>query len=204
MADSVLQMWNLALGQLAIGTEVQDENENSANANACRRFYPQARDRTLEDFAWPFAGVTVPLALVATTPTPEWQFAYRYPSDCLTARAIKSATWDLRNPGPGQIIPYQLGADAQGTLIYCDLESASLLYTQAITDVTRYSASFTDAVAFRLAFLVAPRLTGGDPMKLGIRAQGLYQQAIGDAQANALNETQPDQPPNAEWIADRC
>lgn len=204
MADSVLLMWNMALGLLANASEVKGENDNTTDANACRRFYAQARDRTLEDFAWPFAGKTTPLALVATAPNPEWRFAYRYPSDCLTARAIKSVTWNLRNPGPQQIIPYLIGADDTGSLIYCDLENASLLYTVQITDVTRYSPSFTDAVAFRLAFLIAPRVTGGDPSNLGEKALVKYEQAISAAQANALNEIQPDLQPQAEWIADRC
>lgn len=203
MADSVLQIWNLALGALANGSEVQSESDNSANANACRRFYPQALGRVLEDFPWPFAKTIATLGLVETDPTPEWGFSYRYPSDCVTARRIVSATDSLRNPGPAQIIPYQIGRDTTGPLIYCDLEDASLEYTSNGVDVTQFSASFTDAVAYRLASIIAPRVTGGDPSNLAAKAYQLYLAACSAAQANALNETQPDQAPAAEWISDR-
>lgn len=203
MSTSLVGIYNLALSHVGTSTEVQSATENTSDANTCRRYYEQARDRTLEDFAWPFAKVTAVLALVEATPTPEWLYSYRYPSDCLGARRIVSATLSVRNAGPAQIIPYLIGRDSQGLLLYCDLVSASLEYTQRITDVSQFAPSFVDALSFRLAWLIAPRVTGGDPYKLGTRAYQLYLQAIMEAQANALNEEQPDQPPDAEWISDR-
>ena len=203
MATDVLSIWNMALSTLGNSVEVQDENENSANANACRRFYEQVRDHVLEAFPWPFAKVIAALALVEADPTPEYYYAYRMPSDCVTPLRIVSATLNLRNPGPAQIIPYKIGRDSDGSLIYCDLENASLEYVQRVEDPTEFGPAFTDAVTFRLAWAIAPRVTGGDPYKLGDRAYQLSRQAIAEAAANALNDEQPDQLPDAEWISDR-
>lgn len=202
MAD-LLAMYNVALRAVANGVEVQNENENSAAANACRRMYPTARDQVLGDFPWPFATITAALGLVATRPNPNWLYSYRYPADCVKAQAIASVTWMTRNPGSGQIIPYAIGADTEGSLIYCDLVNASLTYTQRITEPGRFSSSLARAVAFQLAYLIAPSVTGGDPSRLGDRAYQLYLSAVSQAQADALNETQPDPQPDAEWISDR-
>lgn len=203
MTTSLAGIYNMALSHVGNSDEVQDPNENTPNANACRRFYEPARNRVLEDFGWPFAKKTAVLALVAADPTSEWSFSYRYPSDCIAARRIVSPTYSLRGAGPQAVIPYLIGGDDTGSLIYCDLETASLEYTQLITTVTRFTASFVDALSLRLAWLIAPRVTGGDPYKLGMRALQLYTSAIMSAQANALNEQQDDQAPGAEWISDR-
>ena len=208
MADSVAAIFNLALSHVGSSKEVQLDTENSADANACRRFYEQARDEVIEAFPWPFATVRATLGLVATDPTPEWSYSYRYPSDCLSVRRLGTTLTSFRNPGPQQIIPYKIGRDSQGQLIYTDVGTANygpaaLEYVQRITDVTQFSSTFVAALALLLASYIAPRVTGGDPLHLGAQALNRYRGAILTAQANALNDEQPDIHPDAEWVIDR-
>ena len=192
---------NLALSNLGVGREIANiETENSQEANACRRFYDQARETTLRDFNWPFATKEVALGLVASNPTEEWTYSYRYPSDCLKLRRIFSG---LRNDTRQSRVPYKIVRDDTGKLIYTDQISASMEYTINETDASRFDQDFVMALSFRLAAYMAPRLTSGDPFKMGERAYKLYVYEITKAQASAANEIQDEEKPQAEWINDR-
>jgi hypothetical protein len=195
---------NLALSHLGIGKEIADlDNEKSQEAVTMRRFYEQTRDAVLRDFPWPFATRFAALALVADPPTEteEWAFSYRYPTDCLMMRRIQigSARVDTNQSR----IVFKTGRDDQGQLIYTDEEEAKIEYTFREEDPQRYPADFQLAFSLRLAHYAAPRLTGGDPFKLGLRAVQLYIQEISMAQASASNESVPDQVPDAETIRAR-
>lgn len=131
---------NMALYHLAIGKKIASFNDKSPEARACSLFYDQVKDEVLRDFAWPFATLTVSLALVQQQPTYEWGYSYRLPNDCLAARRLLNgslATFPVpssfSSAGPpfqtpfSRIltaqtrIPYRIMADDQGGLIYTDL-----------------------------------------------------------------------------------
>jgi hypothetical protein len=54
-----------------------------------------------------------------------------------------------------------------------------------------------------LAGYIAPRVTGGDPFKLGERAVRFYDYEISKAESAAINEEQPDQTPESTFITAR-
>jgi hypothetical protein len=194
---------NLALSHLGIGKEIADlDNEKSQEAVTMRRFYDQTRDAVLRDFPWPFATRYATLALVADPPTEttEWDFSYRYPTDCLMVRRMQT---EIRVDTNQSRIVFKLGRDDEGQLIYTDESEAKIEYTFREEDPQRYPADFQLAMSLRLAHYAAPRLTGGDPFKLGMRAVQLYLQEISMAQASAGNEAVPDQLPDAEAIRAR-
>jgi hypothetical protein len=192
---------NLALSNLGVGREIANiETENSQEANACRRFYDTAREIVLRDFNWPFATKEVTLGLVESNPTEEWTYSYRYPADCLKLRRIFSG---LRNDTRQSRVPYKIVRDSVGKLIYTDQINACMEYTIDEEDASRFDPDFVMALSFRLAAYMAPRLTSGDPFKLGERSYKLYVYEITKAQASAANEVQDEEKPNAEWINDR-
>lgn len=194
---------NLALSHLGIGKEIANlDNEKSQEAVTMRRFYDQTRDAVLRDFPWSFATRFGALALVAAPPTEtsEWDYSYRYPTDCLMLRRIQT---DVRIDTNQSRIVFKTGRDSQGQLIYTDEANAKVEYTFREEDPSRYPADFILAFSLRLAHYAAPRLTGGDPFKLGNRAIQLYLQEISMAQASSGNETVPDQVPDAEAIRAR-
>lgn len=192
---------NLAISHLGISKEIANlDTEKSNEAAACRRFLPIAIEETLKAFAWPFATKFVALALVEENPTAEWAFAYQYPSDCLEFRRIISG---IRNDNRQSRVPYRIVYGDKGTLIYTDKDLAEAEYTVRITDTSRFSSLFLIALSFRVAAFVAPRLTAGDPYKLGQAAMQNFVITISQAKAQAANEEQQEQEPDSEFIRAR-
>ncbi len=164
MATDVLSIWNQSLSYCGNSDEVQNVDEDSANANACRRFYADDVEEMIEGFQWPFLKVTVALALIEEDPTDEWAFSYAYPSDCRTMGRIQGL---LRNETRQSRVPYLIGQDENGTtVIYTDWQDAIAEYTIDGTDPSKFTATFSKALSLSLAIDIAPRVTGGDPTKL--------------------------------------
>lgn len=197
---SKAEICNMALSHLGVGADIASIEEASAEARACRRFWDSTLEEMLRDFNWPFTRTFLSVALVEEDPTDEWGFSYRYPSDCVRLRRILSG--DRNDPRQSRV-PYQLGNDTQGTLIYTDKDEAEVEYSALITDTERFPGDFTMALSFRLASYVAPRLTGGDPFKMADRSLQLYMLSTAKAKASALNEEQPDEEPEGEFIRAR-
>jgi hypothetical protein len=192
---------NLALSHLGIGKDLTDvDTDAGQEALACRRFYSTALEKVLRDYDWPFATVIEALALVEEDPNDEWAFSYRYPSGALKFRRILSGQ---RNDTRQSRVPYRLISDSQGRLILTDAEQAEGEYTANVTDPALYSPDFVIALSYLLGGFIAPRLTAGDPYKLGEKSLRMYEYEISKARANAANEEQPDELPDAEMIIAR-
>ncbi len=198
--SSQIAIYNLALSHIGIGTEVASITERSQEALALNRFYVTTRDAVIRAFLWPFATKIVTLGLVEADPNDEWGYSYRYPSDCLFFRRVLSG---IRNDTRQSRVPCKIASDSSGQLVYTDSESAQAEYTARITDAGLYPADFELALSLRLASQVAPRLTGGDPFKLGERSLALYNFHIATAEASATSENQDDEQPEAQMIRDR-
>lgn len=193
---------NLALSHLGVGKTISNlETDDTQESRACLLFYDIVRDKIIRgDFAWPFCTKISTLGLVEEDPNDEWSFAYRYPTDCLMVRrflsGVRTDTRDTR-------APYKIARDSSGLLVYSDLEDAQIEYTMRETDNTHYPPDFTMAFSFLLAAYIAPRLTNGDPFKMGERAMAMYDREISRAAAAAGNEEQPDVTPESEFIRAR-
>jgi hypothetical protein len=203
---STTETCNLALSHLGVGKRIASLTESGREAEACNLFYEHARDELLRDFPWPFAKRNAYLGLVTTLgdsdhPTTEWQYSYRYPSDCLLARKILS---EVRNDSRSSRWSYDLAADDQGTLIYSDKEEANLEYTSTLAqNPARWHSDFTMALSYRLAAYIAPLLSKGDPFKVGDKAMALWMRSNAKAMANAGNEVQMDEAPESDFILAR-
>lgn len=192
---------NMAISHLAKGKEIADiATEKSEEASACRRFYDIAVDQVLRDFPWPFSTKIVALALIEENPTPEWSYAYRYPTDCHTVHKIFSG---IRNDNRQTRVPYKIHRDDSGLRLLTDMEDARIEYTAKEIDPEIFPPDFTLALSFMIAFLVAPRLTSGDPFKLGDRAYRSYEMNLSTAKATAANEEQMEEEPDSEYIRER-
>lgn len=200
MAASETVIANLALSHLGISKTIASLTERSQEALACLAFYEEARDEMLRDFPWPFAAKFAELTLVGEDPTDEWGYSYRYPSDCLTLRRIFSG---LRTDSRQSQVKYKLGSDDDGLLIYTDVSEPTCEYTRRFTDVLRFPPDFVMALSFRLAFYIAPRVTAGDPWKLGARAGELWRMSNQKAQGACVNEEKPDEVAESEFIRAR-
>jgi hypothetical protein len=198
---SEIAICNMALSHLGVAKEIANlETENSQEASACRRFFAQARDNTLRDYPWPFATKITTLALVEADPNEEWGYSYRAPTDFLRINRILSG---VRNDSARTRVPYRIVRDESGLLIYTDKEDAEIEYVMRETDPSRYPGDFTMALSLRLAAYIAPRLTAGDPYKLGERALRLHSLEISKAEATSFNEEQAEEAPESEMVDER-
>lgn len=190
---------NLAISHLGIGSEIKNvETEQTPEAKAIRLFFDRTVDAFLREFAWPFGRKFRALELVENDPTDEWKKSYRYPNDCLMIRRVKSG---LRNDTRQSRVPYLLGVDNQGKLIYCDSEEAEIEYTSTrAREIHLWDPDFELAFSYRLASVISPRITKGDPFKVGEKAFQLMQYSRAIAQANAGNEEQAEEKPDSEFI----
>ena len=198
---------NLALANLGISKVIANlDTERSNESVTCRQFYETVRDAVLRDFAWPFASKQAPLGLVTdftgvvSIPPPEWTYNYAYPSDCIRFGRILSGD---RNDTRQSRVPVKFFYGASGRLIACDMINAVAEYTMKVTDSSRFTPDFVIALSFRLSSYIAPRLTGGDPFKMGPNALKMYQMELTQARASAVNEDQPEEDPQAEGIRAR-
>lgn len=207
---------NLALSHICEKTVIS-LSEKSVEAATANQFYQTALNETLRDFSWPFASKYDNLALVVTNPNINWQFAYQYPSDCLYFRRVLSglpqdsrqsrvpyivARSNFINPPPGQGLPTQPATtftptSQSGLYIFTNMEFAQCEYTYLVTDTSNYTPDFIMAFSYRLAYMMVPRLTGGDPFKNKQDMMALYDMEITKAKANSFNEEQqPDEVPS--------
>lgn len=203
MADKT-SVCNIAISHVGISKEIGDvDTERSVEASTCRRFYETTLKEAMRDFPMPFTVVTEALALVTDlreVSTAEWSFSYRYPSGCMKALRIPSGN---RNDDKSSRVSYKISSDAQGRLIYTDQENALLEFVQYDDDPDRWPEDFLMSFSLLLAFYIAPRVTAGDPYKLGDRAFRNYLLSISKARANAVGEEQQDEQPESEFITSR-
>lgn len=198
MASSTTEIANFAIGHLGIGKRISDlDTERSAEALACRQFYENTRKQVLRDFPWPFATKFAELGLIEEDPTSEWSYSYEYPSDCLKVKRILSG---LRNDTGQSRIPYRL---IDERLILCDLEDAEIEYTKDVEDVTLFPSDFVMALSYLLAAYIAPQVTSGDKFKQKQEMMQMYAMEVSSARANMVNEEQPDQEVDSEFIRTR-
>lgn len=197
------EICNMALSHLGVGKDVSNvDTEKSNEARAFNRFYPTAIEAMLRDFPWPFAIKMATLALVEDNQDEsdilsEWEFSYQYPADCVEAKRIVSMhTTDNRQSR----IPYRIITGASGPLILSNWPNAVLEYAGLLPTTALFPADFTLALSYRMACYMAARVTGGDPFKLAPRCMQAYQIELASARANAANEEQSDQIPEAEMI----
>ncbi len=199
--SSPAEICNRALSHLGSSKEISNlMTDASSEAAACRRFYEPARDEVLRDFAHPFTTTIAALAEVEQSPNDEWDYSYRYPSDCMMFRKIQSG---VRNDRRETRVPMRIGRDATGRLIFTDQANAIGEYTYKETDISKWPIDLQNALSFLLAAYIATRVTGGDPFKLGEAALKKYMMMKTKAENNALNEEQPDSLPDSEFIQDR-
>lgn len=192
---------NLALGHCGVGKTIGNlETEQSQEARTVRRFYEVALRSVLRRAPWPFATVITALSLVEEEPNTEWGYSYQYPSDCVMFRRVLSG---LRNDTRQSQAPYRLIKSTTGKLVLTDEEDAEAEYTAYVEDDSVYPPDFELAFSYYLAMLVAPELSSGDQFKLGERAAKLFEYHLGEAVAQAFNEEQAEQLPEAEHIRAR-
>lgn len=201
MAFTDSDICNLALSHIGSGIEIQNlETEKSEEAAASRRYLPVCKEIVLREYDWSFARKIEPMQLIRENPNSEWRYEYAYPNECIRFRRILSG---LRNDTRQSRVPFKISRGDSQKVIFTDAANAFCEFIFFEKDPTRYPADFVMALSLKLAFYLAPRLTAGDPFKMGERASRLYLYELEKAKASDKNEQQDELEPDAEHIRAR-
>lgn len=192
---SVVDICNLALSHLGDSATVSsiDPPEGSAQAEHCARFYPTARDVVLEAHDWTFATRRVALAQSGTPPS-AWAYAYALPASCIRVLAVldPAATSDQDTQDFVE----------EGGYLYTNQADAVVKYTTRVTDTTKFSPSFTEALAWLLAsYLTGPVLKGDKTSKEW--ALRMYNISLASARTFNANVSQVALKQSVPWMAKR-
>lgn len=139
-----------------------------------------------------------------TEPTTEangdWDYAYRWPSDCLYARRMVPAN-GIGRKFSNTPIPFRIGRDVNGLLVYTDEIAAVLEYTMIDCDNLWTDDLFLEAFTWRLAATVAPSIARDADMAL--KAWAAYMNTLEHAATVSSRESQLEKDGDADWIAAR-
>jgi hypothetical protein len=207
------------------------DNDKSEEADIARLFYADERDSLLMQAPWPFATRRATLAEVDYNVEPQragWQKVYRLPNDLLeplyiwpgglsipqistgsgvggleVPLALQGVWQNPRAPRIDQRIPFAIEASSvdDDDVLLCDYAGVGLIYTARITDVGRFSALFSDALAWHLASVFAM------PLAVKPEIQSLCEKRAQDATQLAIARhfqgQQEDMSPESEMIVGR-
>ena len=149
MAADETSIVNLALAKLGV-SPIMALTDDSKPAQFAKRFYEQTRDEVLQGHRWNFAMKRATLNRLATAPEFEWSFAYQLPDDCL--RIVQVNGYEpTERPGEWSVEARSLLTNA---------ETAEVRYIARVKDATFYHPLFVEALAVKLASVLAAPLTG--------------------------------------------
>lgn len=151
------EVCNLALGLVGQRQFLDNLNEDTTEAQACKVYFAKVRDRLLAAYDWSFTTARATLAL--TTETRDgWAYAYAEPTDCIRVRYLWSGARPPVVPELNIRWDRELRQAKDGHLILTDLEGAKAVYSSNVTTPGLWSAGFVDALAWALAVRLAMAL----------------------------------------------
>lgn len=188
------EICNVSISHLGVSKDIASIDEDSGAARALKRYYDLALRDTLRRYPWPFAVKFYTLGLISEDPTEEWEYSYRYPSDCLKILRILSGD---RNDDLESKVVYKMVSDTEGQLIYTDEENAEIEYISIVDDTQNWPEDFIMAFTRRLAHLIGPRV-GASQERVAEQA-AWFKFEMSNAAANASSEEQPDIEPESSF-----
>lgn len=184
---SKVNIFNLALTNIAAKAQVQRDTEESNEAIYCLANFDVALEIVLEDHDWSFASAYDDLAQLKESsddvpPPVPWIYEYAYPSEAVVVREI------VRDTDNEEEVPFQPALNDAGTgkVIHTDKQSAKARYTKRITNVTLLTPRAAEAVGWKLATMIVIPLVGD--LKLKQNAEQSYLNSIAEAKKSDLNE----------------
>ena len=154
MADAV-SICNLALSYLGDAASVAsiDPPDDSPQARYCAVFYPNAVSALLDMFDWSFATKYATLSKYSNLDKHGWQGVYAVPGDCI--RAIRVRPSEVQHFLLTKGAEFEIANDAGRTVLYTDADQPVLSYITSNVNTSVFSPSFTIALAWYLANMIA-------------------------------------------------
>lgn len=135
--SSLIEICNSALTLCGVDSPILSLDDDKKTARLCKINITLVRDECLEDHYWNFAMKRVTLAQLAEKPLYGFSFQYQLPADVIRVKSLNADT--------------QLVYKIEGDFLLTNQATAEILYISKSTDVSKYSPSFVEAFAHKLA-----------------------------------------------------
>lgn len=195
-------VWNMTLAHLGVNERISSETlEDTELANMLHAFSTPSLNEMKRRHQWQAFSVYDDLELVAECPNKLYNFAYRYPADCLFFRKILS---EIRNDDETTRVPFSRGRIRDNdnklvSVIFTDHSEPVGLFTEKEDEDTNFDDDFAIAWSYRLAYFVAPGVTGGDPFQLQRAALSNFKAELHNAIKMDMIEQQRDPYPASKY-----
>lgn len=196
-------IFNLALNALLLRKRITDTVNDKSNENlVLNANWEIAFNATLEDLDLDSTSTSIVLELIAEDPTTRWSYAYAYPDDCAFLRRIETA---FHSDTKRTHIEKRIGIYESEKVIFTNEANAVAEYISTEVPLTSLSATVGLAMAYRLAMLSAPLITGKGAKGLIENIQETYKQTKSEAQEQDRNENFNfrDEEEESEFVAER-
>lgn len=205
MATTDVDLANLALAHLGDDATVSalDPPEGSAQAEHCARFLPIARNTLLELHPWKFAVRRVSPALREDMANSAWTHVYQEPNGLI--KILSVLPYGYLRDSDGSALEFDTESDEDGNgLILTNVPNATIRGIFAVTDPTRFTPLFTEALAWLLASYVAgPLLKGETGAAEAVRCWSAFLLMLGKATASSANQGHKRLEHIAPWVVAR-
>lgn len=206
------EIFNLALGALLLTKQVSNIDSDASQENKVLKVhYPTALRMALADMDLDGTSVRKALELIIADPTPDWHYAYKYPSNCVRFRR-------LIKPNDGVHRSHRIHKDIRATQIQRQIgnyNDTKVVFTNQINawvefipfdvPLTILSAEANLAIAYKLASLAGPLIAGKGYGALKASVKEQYIVASADAQRidREENATFSNEIEDSEWVLER-
>ncbi|MDX3883605.1 MAG: hypothetical protein QHC65_04225 [Sphingomonas sp.] len=185
MADYVA-IANLAASKLGEDDQLRSPDDDTHLGRTVKAVWDQVRQDAIRDYNWNFAMRRKGLAAEALPAVPyPWAFSFPLPAGCLRLVEVLS-------------LPSRRSYQLEGGSILCN--QAGPLFIRFLVDVTepaQWDAGFAGAMAARLAYEIADRITGDlDRKDMAWRD---YQAVLARAKRKDARENPPEPFEPTEW-----
>lgn len=178
--SSKIEICNFALQHTGSDRTINSLNEDSKEAKLCARHYNNEVRQLLSSFGWSFAKRRTLLAQLENNNWEErYQFKYALPNDILKVLRIIPRQ-DFRYS------EYKVPYNISGSFIFTDINPCALEYIADIANPSEYPVYFVNALALKLAAIIAINLTGDPDQRQ--RLMQMASQAMITARAHDANQ----------------
>lgn len=198
MADTIVSVFNRALGACKVRASIASETENSSESRVCILWYDTILRQVLRAAPWPAASSYQRLARFATNeeetwgpaaPAPGYAYAYHLPSDMIWPRNL--TTWE----------PFEISKVGSKKRLSCNNPEPVLNYTSHLTDITEWDSAFEMAIVFALASVICGKLTASSAT--GAKLEQQANDLILSARVSAANVDEESYESVPEWYVAR-
>lgn len=188
---SDVQVCNLALDRLG-ARNITSLSDNTQTARLCNANIEAQKEVVLQKGKFSFARTRIELPQLVTTPAFGFSYQYQKPSDYLAMYKINDEVCGVEA---------KIKFDIEGDKILTDEATMKVVYIRKVTDITQWSALAREALSFKIAHVLAFKLTGSRTKEQDML--GDYLRTMTNAEGSDSQESPEEKVEYSGWNASR-